>query len=189
MPTNFKMWTLLAFGYTQMKDYTNIIATFEEGRKYHKDEPDWVKFHLMGIDAFYKTQQYQKALDYCDTALFYEPKNASILNSKGMVLTDLNKRQEAWDYLQNSLQIDSTISTTWYNLGNWYAKGNEFQKAISSYQKSVVLDKTQVQAYNNMGNCYAILQQKENAVQSYQKVLELQPDNPDALRNINIVKQ
>lgn len=189
LPDNFKMWTLLAFGYTQLKDYPQVIQVFEEGKKHYNNDIDWDKFHIMGIDAYYKTQQFQEALTVCDTALKTMPDNAVLWNSRGMVLLDLNRREESMSDLQHALKLDSTVGSAWYNLGNWYARGNDFSRAITYYEKSVSLDSTQLQAYNNMGNCYAVTQQFDKAILQYKKVLSLQPDNPDALRNLSIAEK
>lgn len=138
----------------------------------------------MGINAYYYTGNYTKAVETCRTALQLEPNNAVLLNCLGMSLTETNQRQEAFDALTQSARLDSTEPDVWYNIGNWYAKGGNFITAIDNYAKTLQLDSTHINAMNNTGNCYAVLKQYEKALGYFEKIVQLNPGNKDAIRNM-----
>lgn len=184
IPDNFKAWNLLAYCQSQLKDYPQVIQAFENGMPYYKNEPDRIKFYIMGINAYYYTGNYTKAVETCRTALQLEPNNAVLLNCLGMSLTETNQRQEAFDALTQSARLDSTEPDVWYNIGNWYAKGGNFITAIDNYAKTLQLDSTHINAMNNTGNCYAVLKQYEKALGYFEKIVQLNPGNKDAIRNM-----
>ncbi len=138
----------------------------------------------MGINAYYYTGNFSKAVETCHTALQLEPNNAVLLNCLGMSLTETNQRQEAFNALTRSAQLNSKEPDVWYNMGNWYAKGGDFASAIENYNKTLQLDSKHVNALNNSGNCYAVLKQYEKALSYFEKIVQLNPGNKDAIRNM-----
>lgn len=184
IPDNFKAWNLLAYCQSQLKDYPQVLYAFENGMQYYKNEPDLIKFYIMGINAYYYTGNFSKAVETCHTALQLEPNNAVLLNCLGMSLTETNQRQEAFNALTRSAQLNSKEPDVWYNMGNWYAKGGDFTSAIENYNKTLQLDSNHINALNNTGNCYAVLKQYEKALSYFEKIVQLNPGNKDAIRNM-----
>ncbi|MBK9329722.1 MAG: tetratricopeptide repeat protein [Sphingobacteriales bacterium] len=184
IPDNFKAWNLLAYCQSQLKDYPQVIHAFENGIPFYKNEPDKIKFYIMGVNAYYYTGNYSKATETCRTALQMEPNNAVLLNCLGMSLTETNQREEAFNALTKSAQLDSKEPDVWYNIGNWYAKGGDFASAIKNYSKTLQLDSNHINAMNNTGNCYAVLKQYEKAISCFEKIIQLNPGNKDAIRNM-----
>lgn len=186
---NFGSWSLLAYCYSQLKDYTQGVTAFETGIKFHKTEPDLDKFYMMGSNAYYYTGNLQKAMETAKAGLAVSDTSATLWNSYGMILTEMNNLKDGKDALTKSLQLDSTSADTWYNMGNWYAKSGDYMTAIGCYNKVEKLNAailTTVNAYNNTGNCYGVLKQFDKALEYYQKVLAFDPNNKSALRNIAV---
>lgn len=187
IPDNFKGWNLLAYCYSQLKNYPLGIYAYENGIKYYKDEEDWDKFQIMGITAYYFTGNYSKSIEISREALKKLPDNAVLWNCLGMNLTEINDRQNAIDALSRSLKLDSTSAVTLYNVGNWYAKGNDFVTAIKYYDKALEQDPKHTDAMNNAGNCYAVLKQYDKALEYFHKILALQPGNTKAMQNVSVI--
>lgn len=184
IPDNFKAWNLLAYCQSQLKDYPQVIQAFESGIRFYKNEPDKIKFYIMGINAYYYTGNYSKAVETCRSALQMEPNNAVLLNCLGMSLTETNQREQAFNALTKSAQLDSKEPDVWYNIGNWYAKGGNYTAAIENYSKTLQLDSHHINAMNNTGNCYAVLKQYQKALSYFEKIVQLNPGNKDAIRNM-----
>ncbi|MFC1586283.1 tetratricopeptide repeat protein [Fibrobacterota bacterium] len=89
------------------------------------------------------------------------------------------------------------------NIGNAQYKKKKYDQAIEGYKESLIGENTGVaaSAYYNMGNAYfrkgefAVQQGDQQGIQhyrsamaNYKKSLEINPDNPDAKRNIEVVQ-
>ncbi len=63
-----------------------------------------VSYYNQGID-FSESGDYNKALDAYNNAIKHDPKNASALNNKSYVLTQLGRYDEAIDAAEKALEI------------------------------------------------------------------------------------
>ena len=67
----------------------------------------------------------------------------------------------------------------------YYEKG-EIDRAIADCNTAINLDRNNVSAYSIRGNAYAKKGDLQNAVVNWQEVLRLSPENPEAIRNLEI---
>ncbi len=79
-----------------------------------------------------------------------------------------------------------------YNIGNAYYKMNNYDEAVKSFLNSAAKAKDiklQEKSYYNLGNSFYRQGKLQEAVQYYQQALELDPDDTDAKRNLEFVRE
>lgn len=98
---------------------------------------------------------------------FHEAVNAKVLD----------KYDEALDYLQYCMQIDSTNANVLFELGNFYNSADSKNKAIDYYRKAVEYDNDNF--YYNMAyaNICLELKQFSDAIDIYQRLSAQDPTN------------
>ncbi len=187
-PDNFSSWNLLMYCQTQLQQFAQAVPTFEAGIQYHKTEPDLDKFYVMGVNAYFLTHNFTKALETAKKGCSLFPNNSGMWNCVGMIQIETNEKTEALNALQKAIALDSLNADAYYNLGNLYARNSDFNMAIETYQKSLkhAIAITRINVLNNMGNSYAALKQYDKALEYYLQIISIQPNHKDALKNIFI---
>jgi len=104
----------------------------------------------------------QRKFDY----YFYEAINAKAIE----------KYDNAFDYLNYCLQIDSTNATILYELGNFYNSLDEKSKALSYLQKAVSYDHDNFYYNEVLASLYLELQQYTEAIDRYEFLTRKNPD-------------
>lgn len=99
-----------------------------------------------------------------------------ILTTKAKEYLDLRKLQLAEKIYWQILELDTTQTEAYYNLGNALAQQGNFEQAIELWQQSIELKPDLIAAYKNQGDVWQKLENFPNAIANYLKVLELQPD-------------
>ena len=98
-----------------------------------------------------------------------------------------NNLQEAQNYYQKVLRIDSSHLGAHYNLGNNFAQLGEHQKAKDCYEKAIAINPNYTDAYNNLGNIFKLLTEHQKAKDCYEKAIEIDPNYADAYNNLGNV--
>ena len=102
------------------------------------------------------------------------------LNNKAKVYLDSGDYEAAINRLQASIDLDSTIFETHYNLGIAYIKNKQYKKAIEALSKAIDLNSECADAYYSL----AIAQEAyaEELCNNYDNVFYI-----DVINNINHV--
>jgi Flp pilus assembly protein TadD len=109
------------------------------------------------------------------------PEDYSILNSCGLCLARMERRDEALRCYDQALALNPRFGQGWFNRGHVLERLGETGEAATSYAKAVEIHPQNVQAWANMatlasrrGDTHAT---RENAL----KALEIQPGHPTAV--------
>ncbi|GEM_PF-236271 len=130
-----------------------------------------------------KQEKFDEAIDKYKEALIWHKYNPYICNNIASLYFKLEKYQDALDFAQVSVNLDSTISLHQFNLGKILEKLGEKEKAITVYEKSIKLNPDYVESYLNLGNLLLETNQLESAELIYQKNIELDEKNVEAYLN------
>jgi Ca-activated chloride channel family protein len=79
-----------------------------------------------------------------------------------------------------------------YNIGNAYYKMKNYEEAIKSFLNSAARTediKLEEKSYYNLGNAFYRQGKLQEAIAYYQKALELEPDDLDAKKNLEFVRE
>ncbi len=89
-----------------------------------------------------------------DDSITANSKNADIVSKVGIMLTEMNRNDQALQVLLNASAMNEMSVETWNYLGVVYYRKKEYEKALESYQHAIELDPKFAVAYNNLGTLY-----------------------------------
>jgi len=113
----------------------------------------------------------QVALDACNVAIMLLPAHeippvdaAKIYISRGVILGEAGRTEEALQSFQDATRIDPTSARAYYNMGVAFDDLGYTSKALRAYRKSVKLDPNVSDAWGNIGvTAYDLGRYKESA--------------------------
>ncbi len=107
---------------------------------------------------------------------------APLLNNLGVVSIRLNKRNEAINYLSNSLELDKKNVNTWFNLATYYESQGDLDKTIMLLKKAI-----QEQEHPDLMERYALALARKKmfteAMETIDHALQLFKNHPRLLRS------
>ncbi len=86
---------------------------------------------------------------------------------------------------QKTIELDSSYTKAYIEIGNIYLKMNNPVKAIPYYEKGLRLDTTKTQLYNNLGYAYASQKNYQKAIACYQKAIQIDSSYKNAYINLS----
>ncbi|MGD1863056.1 MAG: tetratricopeptide repeat protein [Phormidesmis sp.] len=129
-----------------------------------------------------------------------QPNHPEALFGVGMLAQQTGDYTEAIAYLEKITQASgdadcaseataasltsSTMTKTWFSLGNLYQAQGDLAKAAIAYRQALTLRPDAVSIYNNLGYVLQQQSQWDEAIDCYQKALEIQPGCAEAESNL-----
>ncbi len=122
------------------------------------------------------------------------PGNTQVLNTKGVILFQLARFDEARESLEHaasSAQTDEEISTRMesvihVNLGKTYRDLGSLERAVTAFRRAVVLDPTSASAHSNLGNALYRVGDCEAAEYELRQAVAIAPNNLSAVSDLAI---
>ena len=121
----------------------------------------------------YRLGHIEEALQYIREARNIFGPDATIWNSEGVFLSDLNRYEEALQCFNKSIDIDHTWVMSWNNKGRTLKAMGQYEEALESYSKAIECDPTHSPPWTNKGNCHHDLKQFDDAIRCYNRALDL----------------
>ena len=181
--------------------YSDIsLASFNQTYDLVDDYIDMARIYTSSAD-------YEKALEYINTADRLSPNNPKVLYEKAVILKNYNQPILARNLMQEIAQMDPSYKDTYLykeffkdDLPGFYmprnfdaeyykTKGEEFykegkyEKALDYFIKAVNIRKS-VENYNNLGKAYIKTGRPELAQKSFEEALNLDVKNPQTYINL-----
>ena len=162
----------------------NLEKALEYFEKAGSIEPNNVQLKISLARSLAGVGQQEKALAVCqeildDETITGNPKNAEVLSSIGILLTEMDRLDQALRVLMQASSLDESSPQAWNYLGVVFYRQNDFDQALRAYQKAVELDPQFALAYNNLGALYLrqFLEQKTpslmaRAIYAFNRALE-----------------
>jgi len=116
------------------------------------------------------------AVDYYQTALKGQPRNASLFNKIGICQLMTQRYKEAKKSFERAIKADLQHADAYNNLGVIYYQAHSYGAAIRHYEKAISLRNDAASYYSNLGAAYFGKKQFEKAILSYSKAVELDPE-------------
>ncbi|MCC7262444.1 MAG: tetratricopeptide repeat protein [Candidatus Latescibacteria bacterium] len=98
-------------------------------------------------------------------------------------------RPSAIAALEKAIQLDPTVATNYYNLGNMYYSLKRLDQAAAAYQEAIRRGFRDPKVYANLGTALRGLDRLPEAAQAYREAIALQPGNPTFHHNLGGVAQ
>ena len=139
---------------------------------------------LQDISKQIKQGQYPQALEQVDKYLAGKPKDAQGRFLKGIVLTEMNKPNEAIAVFSKLTEDYPELPEPYNNLAVIYAQQKQYDKAKQALEMAIRTDPRYATAHENLGDIYARL-----ASQAYDKALQIDSSSSSAQNKLALIRE
>jgi tetratricopeptide (TPR) repeat protein len=145
--------------------------------------PAFAEEGLPEVQRLIKQGQYQPALDKVDVYLANKPKDAQGRFLRGLILTELNRSNEAITTFIKLSEDYPELPEPYNNLAVLYAQQKQYDKARTALEMAIRTHPSYAIAYENLGDVYAKL-----ASNAYDKALQLDSSNSGAQNKLALIR-
>ncbi|KAF0165160.1 MAG: tetratricopeptide repeat protein [Rhodocyclaceae bacterium] len=138
---------------------------------------------LQDISKQIKQGQHAQALEQVDKYLAAKPKDAQGRFLKGIVLTEMNKPNEAIVMFTKLTEDYPELPEPYNNLAVIYAQQKQYDKAKQALEMAIRTHPSYATAHENLGDIYARL-----ASQAYDKALQIDSSNSSAQNKLALIR-
>ena len=138
---------------------------------------------LQDISKQLKQGQHAQALEQVDKYLAGKPKDAQGRFLKGVILTEMNKPNEAITVFTKLTEDYPELPEPYNNLAVIYAQQKQFDKAKQALEMAIRTHPSYATAHENLGDIYARL-----ASQAYDKALQIDSSNSSAQNKLALIR-
>jgi ketosteroid isomerase-like protein/regulator of sirC expression with transglutaminase-like and TPR domain len=139
---------------------------------------------LQDAQRLLKQGQFQSALEKADQALAAKPKDAQARFLKGLILTEMNRPNDAIAVFTQITEDYPELPEPYNNLAVIYAQMRQYDKAKAALEMAIRTHPSYATAHENLGDIYARL-----ASQAYDKALQLDSSNTTAQNKLAMIRE
>jgi tetratricopeptide (TPR) repeat protein len=132
---------------------------------------------------FDASEEYEKAIDYYDQVLQFDPDAYHAWKNRGSALAELKRYEEAVASYDKALEFTAHKYATWNRRGVSLSYLGRYEEAIASYDKALKFNPHYAEAWSNRGCSLFALERYEEAIASYEKTIEFKPNFASAFFN------
>ena len=130
-----------------------------------------------------KQGQYASALAKADTYVAGKPKDPQGRFTKGLILTEMKRTQEAIQVFKKLTEDFPELPEPYNNLAVLYAQEKQYEKARQALESAIKTHPAYAVAHENLGDIYAKL-----ASQAYGKALQIDAGNSTAQTKMAMIR-
>lgn len=134
--------------------------------------------------ALMQQGQQSQALEKVDRALGANPKDRQARFLKGVILTELNRLDEAAAVFVKLTQEAPELPEPYNNLAVIYAQQKQYDKAKAALEMAIRTNPSYAVAHENLGDLYAKM-----AREAYDKALQTDSGNANAQAKLNLLRE
>lgn len=134
--------------------------------------------------ALMQQGQQSQALEKVDRALAANPRDRQARFLKGVILTELNKLDEAAAVFVKLTQDAPELPEPYNNLAVIYAQQKQYDKAKAALEMAIRTNPSYAVAHENLGDLYAKM-----AREAYDKALQTDSGNTNAQAKLNLLRE
>jgi len=138
---------------------------------------------LQDISKQIKQGQFAQALEQVDKYLAAKPKDAQGRFLKGIVLTEMNRPNDAIAVFAKLTEDYPELPEPYNNLAVIYAQQKQYDKAKQALEMAIRTHPSYATAHENLGDLYARL-----ASQAYDKALQIDSSNSSAQNKLALIR-
>ncbi len=138
---------------------------------------------LQDISKMIKQGQHTQALEQVDKYLAGKPKDAQGRFLKGIILTEMNRANDAIAVFTKLTEEYPELPEPYNNLAVIYAQQKQFDKAKQALEMAIRTHPSYATAHENLGDIYARL-----ASQAYDKALQIDSSNSSAQAKLALIR-
>lgn len=130
--------------------------------------------HNFIADEFINLEDPFNALKHYKMALNADPQDEYSLENAMLCYSQLNKSDEAIDFLNSYLDKFPFSETAWYEYGQFFFNRKNYEEAIKGFDYLLAINSQSVGVYANKAACYEAMQEWKKAIEVYEEMLELE---------------
>lgn len=138
---------------------------------------------LQEVSRLLKQGQHAQALEQVDKYLSGKPKDAQGRFLKGLILSEMNKPNDAIAVFSKLTEDYPELPEPYNNLAVIYAQQKQFEKAKQALEMAIRTHPSYATAHENLGDIYARL-----ASQAYDKALQIDSSNASAQTKLSTIR-
>jgi tetratricopeptide (TPR) repeat protein len=164
-------------------------------------------FFISGLEKLNSNNFAGAEIDF-KTSLKYAPNRLSTLINLSIVLSKLNKLEDAEKLINEGLMLHHPknkellmglveiyeilinhkpdYAEAYANLGNTFKELEIHEKALNAYNTAIILNPNLAEVFSNRGNVMLDLKKYQEALADYEKAIAIKPDLPSAHSNRGI---
>lgn len=139
--------------------------------------------NLLLVSSLREQLQSAAALAHIDRLLTLQPKLVSAHNTRGNILLELRREDEAVHAYQTAIDLQPAYANAHGNLAIAYLALAQYQAALDSFDRALALDPELKGMRNNRANALQNLYRFEEALQAYDAILARHPGDSVAAAN------
>jgi len=129
------------------------------------------------IVKFYETKQYKKGVKAADSILKKHPDHGETLCMKGLTLSYLDKKEEAYDLVRKGLKFDLRSHVCWHVFGLLYRQDKDYFEAVKCYRQALKIDPENIQILRDLSLLQIHLRDLAGFAETRRKLLQVKPSN------------
>ncbi|KAG8934267.1 hypothetical protein FRC01_004048 [Tulasnella sp. 417] len=124
----------------------------------------------------YETRQYKKALKVADQILKKTPKHGETTSMKGLVLTNLNRKEEGIQLVKAGITLDIDSHICWHVYGIVHKADRNYEEALKCYLQALKFDKDNINILRDSAQLQVQLRQYDSLQETRLALLKLRPN-------------
>ena len=160
----------------RLQDYNNALSDIDKATDM---DPSYAEAYIVSGDIHAGLQEYELALADYNMALEHDPTNRNALNSKIIVLLQMNQTKDAQKMIENAIKSYPDYGEFYYSRGILQNSKDRFSKAIEDFDMALEkgLNTDPFGIYVNRGFSFLGLGEFDNAVADFSKAIDIDPEN------------
>lgn len=160
----------------RLQDYNNALSDIDKATDL---DPSYAEAYIVSGDIHADLQEYELALVDYNMALEQEPTNRNALNSKIIVLLQMNQTKEAQKMIEKAIESYPEYGEFYYSRGILQNSRDRFSKAIEDFDMALEkgLNTDLFGIYVNRGFSFLGLGEFDNAIADFSKAIDIDPEN------------
>ena len=150
-----------------------VEEAFEKFEKPVGDSETYIKLGQFEIDL----ENYDKALDYFEKAIEFDPDNAIAWFLRGYCYQQVDEWKKALGSYDKALQIDPENTAAWLSKGAAIYQSGEYGEAIRCYDTALAINPRYAGALASKGIILTDLKRHEEAIKCFDRALEIDPND------------
>ncbi|KAF9527491.1 NMDA receptor-regulated protein 1-domain-containing protein [Crepidotus variabilis] len=126
--------------------------------------------------TLYETRQLKKGLKTADQILKKFPEHGETLCMKGLVLTNMGRREEGIDLVKKGIKFDLMSHICWHVFGLIQKADKNYEEALKSYTQALRFDKENMNLLRDSASLQTQLRLFESLVEIRHTILRLRPN-------------
>ncbi len=164
---------LMALKSLRKSDFKDAAFQYEQLVEYDAETEE---FSVRLAQLLLRTNQMDKAIEFCREALIRYPKNNDIREIYADILSSRGQKEKALEQYEKTLELDSKNTRSILLAGIIYEDMGRYDKSTPMFQKVVLLEPSNPLGYYYLGKSFVREDRFDKAKINMEKVLALRPN-------------